>query len=577
MKKIFATAYVILLSGLLYGSEGLTVAVIHAQDELGRFQANLEQRVNQLAVNDGVDLRLHDIFLSLSDSGENSRYSILEYLQVQLENLSPDVVVAMLPAAISFMAEASPHIGSEFPLLYAVAPMTFRPPSSAVRAKSFFSTATAISAEKTLELMRELLPERDRLVVISGAHPSDQAYLEMLKPIVAQGALFDGVEYLIGIPEKDLLERIASLDERNAILVSSYSTDSNGTPYVLADIIGNWSSASSAPIFGFYDAIIDTGIVGGYVTRVDAYAEEMYRQLLILAGETRGSLNPSAHELGLVLNRAELGRWKIDTRRAAPYLAEAIVLEAEDGTLTPSVYIGLAVLALGVITIPVMLISQSSRREAKIRRELKDARVYIAESNHRVKNSFQLIQSYIQIKYLSSGKSGDGEMLHELVSKLGIFGRFHSELAVNSADGCAPAIDFLEKFSRDMEAYGRSLIPDISFNYRVDEICLTPQQMLNTSFILSELLTNSLKYAFPAEYPGEKTIELTIEDKPGAAVIQYRDSGVGISKEAQNESGGTGRAIIRGLLSQVDGDLEESYESGYQVRITFPVPPDSER
>jgi two-component sensor histidine kinase len=89
--------------------------------------------------------------------------------------------------------------------------------------------------------------------------------------------------------------------------------------------------------------------------------------------------------------------------------------------------------------------------------------------------------------------------------------------------------------------------------------------------ILTELLANALKHAFPAGRPG--VIEVTLRvDPPGTCVLNVRDDGVGFPaglEVRQTES--FGLQLVHLLTEQLGGTMERMAGRGTHWRLTFPV------
>lgn len=86
--------------------------------------------------------------------------------------------------------------------------------------------------------------------------------------------------------------------------------------------------------------------------------------------------------------------------------------------------------------------------------------------------------------------------------------------------------------------------------------------------ILTELITNALKYAFPS---GRSGLVLAQAQRCGGERVELlvRDDGVGMGEMRE---GSLGFGLVRSLVSQIGGDLSIESEAGVAVRISFPSP-----
>ena len=87
--------------------------------------------------------------------------------------------------------------------------------------------------------------------------------------------------------------------------------------------------------------------------------------------------------------------------------------------------------------------------------------------------------------------------------------------------------------------------------------------------ILNELVSNSLKHAFPSGRSGEIRIHLSWRD--GQCSLAVKDDGVGLPPDLDPyETQSLGMTIIRALTDQLAGTLKVSSNGGAEFTITFP-------
>jgi two-component sensor histidine kinase len=90
--------------------------------------------------------------------------------------------------------------------------------------------------------------------------------------------------------------------------------------------------------------------------------------------------------------------------------------------------------------------------------------------------------------------------------------------------------------------------------------------------LINEVVSNSLKYAFPDEQEGEIRIELH-KQPDHRIMLNISDNGVGLPADIDFEhSESLGLQLITALTSQLDGELAVSREKGTKFSITFKYP-----
>jgi two-component sensor histidine kinase len=89
--------------------------------------------------------------------------------------------------------------------------------------------------------------------------------------------------------------------------------------------------------------------------------------------------------------------------------------------------------------------------------------------------------------------------------------------------------------------------------------------------LVGELVTNALKYAFPAERGG--TIAVTLgRDGNGVPVLSVRDDGVGLPPAEESGEPGLGSVIVRQLSEQFGGAPDYMVPDGGGTEVTIHLP-----
>ncbi|MDF2999164.1 MAG: histidine kinase, partial [Xanthobacteraceae bacterium] len=99
-------------------------------------------------------------------------------------------------------------------------------------------------------------------------------------------------------------------------------------------------------------------------------------------------------------------------------------------------------------------------------------------------------------------------------------------------------------------------------------ILLDPDTAFPVGIILTELITNALKYAFPE---GRRGVILAQAQQTGGGTVELlvRDDGVGMG---QLREGSLGYGLVRSLVNQLRGDIAVEGVAGVAVRVTFENP-----
>lgn len=213
-------------------------------------------------------------------------------------------------------------------------------------------------------------------------------------------------------------------------------------------------------------------------------------------------------------------------------------------------------------------ITERKEFENALKSSLEEKEVLIREIHHRVKNNMQIISSLLNLQkqYVNDEEAVD--VLKESQNRVKSMAMIHEKLyrSRNFSE-----IDFAD--------YIRSLVNDLFYSYGVDpkqiktniileEVMLGLETAIPCGLIVSELVTNTLKYAFPNDEKGEFKIELHSMD--GLYDLIISDDGVGIPENINfNETGTLGLQLVNSLVNQLDGTIKLTRDKGTKYNIIF--------
>ncbi|MFP4113607.1 MAG: histidine kinase dimerization/phosphoacceptor domain -containing protein [Spirochaetota bacterium] len=195
----------------------------------------------------------------------------------------------------------------------------------------------------------------------------------------------------------------------------------------------------------------------------------------------------------------------------------------------------------------------------ELKRRLTTSELYLRELQHRVKNHFNLIISSIGIQ--KSAEQGHvHQVLMDLQNRIRSVALIHEQLH-KLRDSREPLVS--EYLHRLCETILDDFAPrHVDLSCDIDEISLSVDASVPIGLIVSELLSNSLKYAF-ADVP-DPAIRLSIKaDDRSRVRIVYEDNGPGYPPELDSgASGSIGITLITALTRQLAGEPEFSSASG---------------
>ncbi|MGD2092423.1 MAG: two-component regulator propeller domain-containing protein [Candidatus Aminicenantes bacterium] len=221
---------------------------------------------------------------------------------------------------------------------------------------------------------------------------------------------------------------------------------------------------------------------------------------------------------------------------------------------------------------------ESSQRQLK--KSLQEKEILLKEIHHRVKNNLQVISSLLDLQADTLDIPQDSKIIQvfeESKNRIRSMTLIHENLYQTKDLVRINVPEYIrELVAHFISSYG-NLMKKITPRIHVDHISLNMDTAIPIGLILSELISNAFKHAFPPGKEGEIRISLYSPSK-GTAVLRVSDNGVGLPRDmevSQNQS--LGLQLVTLLTQQVKGTLEMEGSSGTTVTITFPyIPPGQE-
>ncbi|UCH96520.1 MAG: PAS domain S-box protein [Candidatus Aminicenantes bacterium] len=217
-------------------------------------------------------------------------------------------------------------------------------------------------------------------------------------------------------------------------------------------------------------------------------------------------------------------------------------------------------------------ISDRKRAEQQIKESLKEKEILLKEIHHRVKNNLQVISSLLDlqvdtlkdentIKAFQNSKDRIYSMalVHENLYRFGDLARINGKEYIHN---------LVEYFFDTYGGLAEAIIPTIQIE--TPSLLLEMDTAIPIGLILTELLSNALKHAFPPGERGEIHIAIGTET-PGTLTLSVSDNGVGLPQDFEiKESHSLGLQLVHLLTRQVKGTIKVERKQGTTVTITFP-------
>ncbi len=209
---------------------------------------------------------------------------------------------------------------------------------------------------------------------------------------------------------------------------------------------------------------------------------------------------------------------------------------------------------------------QLLKRDAARRQELQEALetnvLLFREIHHRVKNNLQSVQSLVRMQDMPRSAKID------LQSRLSAMAAMHEHIYSHDRYVDIDAHDLVPAVVDEVvHAYGA----EVEMVYDIDHAMIDRDHMTPLSLLLSELVTNALKYAFADGRPGRITVAIR-DLGNGRCKLVVEDNGVGLGDVSKSTTS-MGMRLIRGVVSQMSGryDYEDVEGTRFVAELALTV------
>jgi PAS domain S-box-containing protein len=211
-------------------------------------------------------------------------------------------------------------------------------------------------------------------------------------------------------------------------------------------------------------------------------------------------------------------------------------------------------------------ITSQKQREEEFEEQAAFRELLVREADHRIKNSLQLVTSLLTVQLRGIETPGAADALREAINRVNSIAASHLALQdskdLKEVDVAITLKDLCAHFARLHPAVSIVCEPSGS-------LILDADRAIPLGLVVSEVLTNALRHAFPGRDAGTVAIEAWAESSQ--LIVRVKDNGVGIQKETGRS--GLGSKIIRSLATQLAATIEidGAPDAGTTVNLRLPI------
>jgi len=229
---------------------------------------------------------------------------------------------------------------------------------------------------------------------------------------------------------------------------------------------------------------------------------------------------------------------------------------------------------LGLLSLSIFLFVKNKsvnlrlqKQNVKLDNALGEQQTLLQETHHRVKNNLQIISSllnlqrkYIDDKYMTS-------ILVNSRNRVKSMALIHQMLYQNKLSYGINVKEYTETLSNSILSSFRDKSDQIEIINDVDDLKIHEDTINPIGLIINELVTNSIKYAFPDERKGIIRLSLNLVDDK--LILKVSDDGVGIQKPLEDLDSGFGHSLVKSLTKKLKATIDVDSTNGTQFTITI--------
>ncbi len=213
--------------------------------------------------------------------------------------------------------------------------------------------------------------------------------------------------------------------------------------------------------------------------------------------------------------------------------------------------------------------TERKRAEKALVESLKEKEVLLREIHHRVKNNMQIISSLLRLQ-AGTLKDHDAKTIFQSCQdRIRSMSLVHEKLYMSKSLSGINFLDYINSLTSSLFQINKVSSDLIQLKLDIEEVFFDIQTAIPCGLILNELISNSLKYAFPLGRKG--TIEISLASLGNNSYrLIVKDDGIGFSQEVDFENPEFfGIQIVKLLTDQLGGEVLLKRDFGTTFEISF--------
>lgn len=209
------------------------------------------------------------------------------------------------------------------------------------------------------------------------------------------------------------------------------------------------------------------------------------------------------------------------------------------------------------------------RESMKSHASLREKEILLREIHHRVKNNMQILTSLLRLQTRQADSQELREVLQESESRIRSMGLLHEKLYQSESVSVIDMHGYLRTLTGELMRMNTPQKTRRDIKLNVHGVGMGLDTALPCGLIVTELVTNSLKYAFPGCAEGTIYVSLGTTGDGHFQLVVW-DNGVGMDENFDiSKATSLGMRLVKMLTDQLSGSLSFDCSQGTRIMVTF--------
>ena len=214
-------------------------------------------------------------------------------------------------------------------------------------------------------------------------------------------------------------------------------------------------------------------------------------------------------------------------------------------------------------------ITETKRAEEQLRASLSEKEILLKEIHHRVKNNLQVICTLLELQCHYIVDENSRNFFAESQDRIRSMALVHEKLYQTKDFSCVDFAGYINSLTNHLYRSYVTNPEQVSLSAKVGNVSLGIDEAIPCGLIINELVSNSLKHAFPDGRKGDITVSFQADDR-GLITLTVADNGAGMPAGLDfRETDSLGLQLVNMLTKQLRGDINLRTDQGTEFTIHF--------